>query len=115
MTDFLDLLQKSFAVLAGIDSLSKIEIPLLKKGNLKTAGEQWKDIFVSSDDCSLVWKAWFSEYGIHYLAKLDDINLPDSSYIYPTYLINEATQYQDKEYMIDMISDALEHLFNDKI
>ena len=114
MDEFLDLLQKSFVILAEIDSDStKEEIPILQKGNLKIAGERWKVIF-DSQDCSLVWKAWFSKYGVHHLAKLDEAELSDSDFANSSYLLGEgieaANKYQDKNYLLDLTADTIERL-----
>lgn len=112
MDKFLNLLQKSFVILAEIDS-TKEEIPILQKKNLKTVGEEWKAI-LDSQDCSLVWKTWFSEYGVHHLAKLDEAELSDSDFVYPTYLLEEGlkaeNKHQDKEYLMEMTANAIERL-----
>ena len=111
MDEFLKLLQKSLLIMSDM-SLEETEIPELRKRDLKRFREWYISVLDSPNyQGSLIWKEWFIEFGFKTLEKLDGLEISDSDLVYPAYLLEEANLYpQDKEFLMDMTADALEHL-----
>ena len=93
-------------------NLEETEIPELRKRNLKEFGEWYISVLDSPNyQSSLIWKEWFMEFGFKILEKLDGLEISDSDFVYPAYLLEEANLYpQDREFLMDMTADALMHL-----
>lgn len=110
---FLFSLRKSFAMLAGVEDG---EVPAGLAGGSGKEWRLWKDFFCSHE-CSAVWMAWYSEYGIVFLSSIEKwASLLEAfdvaAFKQAVYTLEEANQSGDKEYILDMAADAIEWLYD---
>ena len=110
---FLTSLKRSFAILAGVEDSS---LSFLNAGAFQN---DWRrlETFFSSSECSAVWLAWYKEYGITFLSKIDEyatlLEDVDAAYFsQAVYMIDEANKSADRDFIFDMVADAIEGLYS---
>lgn len=106
--DFLSTLQESFVILAGEGT------PASPLSGSVTDWLRWSKIFASSE-CSAVWERWYNDYGVAFLSRIDSNaalleNYGEAAYDQAIYILDEANQSGDREFVLDMAAEAIEWL-----
>ena len=72
---------------------------------------EWKKCINASETVSLVWKKWYTDYGIFFHEAIASIDIPISAYKYGMYLLHEANEAKNYEYVMDMTAETIEYLY----